>query len=48
MASKMELIKITEWAEGQRKNYINLERELANLNAKHPYETERKWQSGSR
>ena len=38
MTSKLELTTITEWAERQRKNYINLEKEFANLNAKHPYE----------
>ena len=48
MTSKQELTRITEWAEKQRKNYTNLEKEFAELNAKHPYETERMWQGGSR
>ena len=38
MTSKQELIRITEWAEKQRKNYINLEKEFAERNAKYPYE----------
>ena len=48
ITSKIELTAITEWAERQRKNHMNLEKEFAELDAKHPYEKERTWQDGSR
>ena len=38
MTSKQELTAITEWAERQRKAYLSLEKELASLNARRPYE----------
>ena len=42
MKGKMELIRITEVTEHNRKVLINLEKELANLNEKHTYEPEKK------
>ena len=48
MAGKLELIRITEVTEHNRKVFMNLEKDFAELNAKYPYETERKWQGGSR